>query len=171
MLNQHSRIVHHLSGPFDFQARRRRPYNGNVLRTERFTCSICQDFDEDDHVDDASSLEEDWEGRQDSKTCQTDVTEWVDGDEVNKQDEVDKYGLKGANDSNGNVHLGKEFIRRGVHQSDHRLKVQRTDRGHGSSGDNMEWICKMPISDCVRSAACSWVLSSLQVVRKSLHPP
>jgi len=47
------------------------------------------------------------------------MTEWVDGDEADKQDEVDKYGLKGTNESNGNVHL---FMRRGVYQKDHRLK-------------------------------------------------
>lgn len=33
------------------------------------------------------------------------MPEWVDGDEANEQYEIDKYGLKGANQSDSNAHL------------------------------------------------------------------
>lgn len=84
MFRQHSRIVHHLRGPFDFKVRGRRPHDGNVFRTKRSTCSIRQNFNKDDQVDDASNFEEDWEGGQESETCQTKMAEWVSGDEADE---------------------------------------------------------------------------------------
>lgn len=163
---KHLRIVDHLSGPFDLQVRCRRPRDGDVFRTERPTCGIHQDLYKDNYVDDASNLEEDWKRRQENETSQTEVAEWVDGDEANKQNEIDKYRLKGANDSDGNVHLGEKTMRASkgspVESTAHR-------RGpwilNGQYGMNLQ----TSVSDCTRSATYPEVFDSLQT-RQSLRP-
>lgn len=103
----YSRIVNHLSGPFNFEVWGRRPDDGHLFSTERSLRSNRKNFDKDDQIDEPADLEEDRKDGQKEKPSETKTTERVDRDEANEQRKVDKHGLKGADRANGDVHLGQ----------------------------------------------------------------